>query len=84
VTSTQGNTVKVTASAGAAVTKSVKTAVKSIHPGETVVVTGTTGAGGAISAESIRVGGLGGAGAPPGSASGKAGASEPSLFGNGG
>ena len=87
VTDTQGNTVKVTTSPGSAVTKSVKASAKSIHPGETVVVTGTAGADGAISAESIRVGGGAGGGVPAsavGRTSGKAGGSEPSLFGNGG
>ena len=59
VTDTQGNTVKVTTSPGSTVTKSVKASAKSIHPGETVIVTGTTGADGAIRAESIRVGGSG-------------------------
>jgi hypothetical protein len=86
VTDTQGTTVKVTTSAGSTVTKSVTTSAKSIHPGETVVVTGTTGADGKVSAESIRVGGAGGGGVPPlpsGGSSGKAGG-EPSLFGNGG
>jgi hypothetical protein len=91
VTDTQGNTVKVTTSPGSTVTKSVKASAKSIHPGETVIVTGTTGAGGAISAESIRVGGSGEGGVPASpfggssqGSSGKAGGSEPSLFGNGG
>jgi hypothetical protein len=91
VTNTQGNTVKVTTSPGSTVTKSVKASAKSIHPGETVIVTGTTGADGAIGAESIRVGGSGEGGVPASpfggssqSSSGKAGGSEPSLFGNGG
>jgi hypothetical protein len=61
VTTAEGNTVKVTTSAGTAVTTTVKANVPGIHPGETVLVTGTPGANGAISAESIRVGGgLGG------------------------
>jgi hypothetical protein len=90
VTDTQGNTVKVRISPGSTVTKSVKASAKSIHPGETVIVTGTTGADGAISAESIRVGGSGEGGVPTSpfggssqGSSGKAGGSEPSLFGNG-
>jgi hypothetical protein len=65
VTTLEGNTVKVTAAPGATVTKSVKTKAAGIHPGETVVVTGSTSASGAISAQSIRAGsatgGLGGA-----------------------
>jgi hypothetical protein len=93
VTTAEGNTVKVTTSAGTAVTKTVKADVPGIHPGETVLVTGTPGANGAVSAESIRVGGgagggfgalFGGAGtgAGRGAGAGKSGA-EPSLFGPG-
>jgi len=81
VTNAEGNTVKVTTSPGSTVTKTVKSSVKDIHPGETVVVTGSKGSGGVVSAESIRVGGgasgglaalFGGAGA--GGSSGSAGA----------
>jgi hypothetical protein len=99
VTTAEGNTVKVTTSAGSTVTKTVKADVKGIHPGETVVVTGAAGANGAISAESIRVGGgggggglsalLGGSGAGAGrgsggSGGGSSGGGEPALFGKGG
>jgi hypothetical protein len=93
VTTAEGNTVKVTTSAGTAVTKTVKADVPGIHPGETVLVTGTPGANGAVSAESIRVGGgLGGGlgalfGGPGGGAGRGAGGvkanSEPQLFGPG-
>ena len=62
VSTAEGNTVKVSTSAGSTVTKTVKSSVKDIHPGETVVVTGSKGANGAISAESIRVGSAGAAG----------------------
>lgn len=55
VTNAEGNTVKVTTSAGSTVNKTVKSDVKGIHPGETVIVTGATGADGSVSAESIRV-----------------------------
>ncbi|HXP37491.1 MAG TPA: hypothetical protein VN817_06980 [Solirubrobacteraceae bacterium] len=61
VTTSEGNTVKVTAAAGASVTKTVKTSIKAIHPGETVIVAGTSSASGAVSASSIRAGGLAGA-----------------------
>lgn len=90
VTNTEGNTVKVTTSAGTTVNKTVKSAVKSIRPGETVTVTGETGSGGAISAESISVGSsggglaalFGGAGARGGSSGGTHGSGgEPALFG---
>jgi hypothetical protein len=97
LTTAEGNTVKVTTSAGTSVTKSVGTNVAGIHPGETVTVTGSTGAGGGIAAEAIRVGagggGLGGlfGGASPrsggsgGRTGGAAGASgEQALFGKGG
>ncbi len=63
VTNSEGATIKVRASAASTVTKTVKAHVESIHPGETVIVTGSAGANGAISAESIRVseaGALGG------------------------
>jgi hypothetical protein len=93
VTNSEGNTVKVTTSAATSVTKTVKSSVAGIHPGETVTITGTTGSGGAVSAESISVGSgagglaalFGGAGAGTGaSKGGSGGGGEPSLFGSGG
>jgi hypothetical protein len=90
VTNSEGNTVKVTTSAGTTVNKTVKSAVKSIHPGETVTITGETGSGGAISAESISVGSsggglaalFGGSGARGGSSGGaRSSGGEPALFG---
>lgn len=60
VTNSEGNTVKVTTSAGTSVSKTVKSAVHDIHPGETVTITGATGASGVLSAESISVGSSGG------------------------
>jgi hypothetical protein len=94
VTNAEGNTVKVTPAPGASVTKMVKTKVKEIHPGETVIVAGTPGANGAISAESIRVGGTGGLGGGLGAlfggtgggdrgSGGTGGQKEPALFGKG-
>jgi hypothetical protein len=66
VTNAEGNTIKVTTSPAATITKTVKSDVHGIHPGETVVVRGTKGSGGAVSAESISVSaagvGLGGGG----------------------
>lgn len=59
VTSSEGNTVKVKTSPSTSVTKTVKTKVKGIHPGETVTVTGATGSNGTVSAESISVGSSG-------------------------
>jgi hypothetical protein len=96
VTTAEGNTVKVTPAPGATVTKTVTATVRSIHPGETVVVSGAAGTNGAISAESIRVGAStgGGLGALFGGGSGTgggarggssgSGSSGPALFGNGG
>ncbi|HEY1450367.1 MAG TPA: hypothetical protein VGF47_05390 [Solirubrobacteraceae bacterium] len=61
VTTGEGNTVKVTTAPGASVTKTVQASVGKIHPGETVLVTGSTHANGSIAASSIRVGGVGAA-----------------------
>ncbi len=60
VTDAEGNTVKVTTSPASSVTKTVKADLHGIHPGETVVVRGAKGSGGAVSAESISVGAGGG------------------------
>lgn len=96
VTNTQGNTVEVRTSPGSTVTKMVKASVESIHPGETVIVTGTAGANGSIDAESIRVGastgagGLGalfggaGSGRSGGAGGGGASGGGQALFGGGG
>jgi hypothetical protein len=87
VENSEGNTVKVTTSAASTVSKTVKSEVKAIHPGETVIVTGSRGTNGAVSAESIRVGEAGasvGLGAIFGGNAGTrrgSGAGEPALFG---
>jgi hypothetical protein len=91
VTNSEGNTVKVATSAGTTVNKTVKSSVRGIHPGETVTITGETGSGGSLSAESINVGSgggglaalFGGSGARGGasSRSGSSGGGEPALFG---
>ncbi|HEV7936872.1 MAG TPA: hypothetical protein VGP18_02475 [Solirubrobacteraceae bacterium] len=90
VTNVEGNTVKVTTSAGTTVNKTVKSSVKGIHPGETVTITGETGSGGSLSAESISVGSGGGLAAlfggssargGSGSSSSHSGGGEPALFG---
>ncbi len=92
VLDSEGNTVKVTTSAATSVSKTVKASVRSIHPGETVTVTGTTGSNGTVSAETISVGSSGGglaalfggtAASSSSSSTGK-GSGEPSLFGSGG
>ncbi len=56
VTNSEGNTIKVNTSAATSVTKTVKTKVKGIYPGETVTITGATGSNGTVSAESISIG----------------------------
>lgn len=63
VTDSEGNTIKVTTSAASTVTKTVKSDVKAIHPGETVIVTGSANANGAVKADSIRVSEAGAGGA---------------------
>ncbi len=55
VTNAEGNTVKITTSPASSITKTVKSDLHGIHPGETVVVRGSKGAKGAVSAESISV-----------------------------
>jgi hypothetical protein len=55
VTDSQGNTVKVNASASSKVTKTVSSKAQSIHPGSTVVVLGSKASNGSISATSITV-----------------------------
>lgn len=89
VTNSEGNTVKVTSSAATRVTKSVKTNVSGIHPGETVTVTGAA-SGGIVSAESISVGSIGGGlaglfgrSAAKGGGGGNGGSAAPQLFGSG-
>jgi hypothetical protein len=62
VSGTEGNTVKVTTSPASSITKTVKSDVHGIHPGETVIVRGTKSASGAVSAESISVSAAGAAG----------------------
>jgi Domain of unknown function (DUF5666) len=92
VSTAEGNTVKVTTSPATSVSKTVSSALKDIHPGETVTVAGTVGSNGVIDAESIGVGSGGGglaalfgagAGAGGGERGGGSGGSSegPALFG---
>ncbi|MEA2253536.1 MAG: hypothetical protein QOG70_3778 [Solirubrobacteraceae bacterium] len=90
VTGAQGNTVRVRPAPGATVTRTVRSSARSIRPGETVVVQGTTTRSGAISATSIRAtaaglgfGGFGGGGGAGGSGRGGAGGAVDQLFGAG-
>jgi len=93
LTTSEGNTIKVNTSAATSVTRTVQAKVSSIHPGETVTVTGASASNGSVSAESISVGsggglaalfgGLAGGGASRAARSSGEGG-EPSLFGKGG
>ncbi len=53
VTDTSGNTIKVTLSPATKVTKSVGVSAKSVHPGDTVVVSGIKGSGGTVQAATV-------------------------------
>lgn len=95
VTTTEGGTVKVATSAGTTITKSVTTSAADVRPGESVVVTGTRGANGAITARRVVVGSVSGSSLFGGGASASAGSSSsggsgssssgstPQLFGPG-
>ena len=56
VTDASGNTVKVVTLPASTVSKTVDATVNAIHPGDTVVVRGTAGKNGEITAESISIG----------------------------
>jgi hypothetical protein len=85
VTNSEGTTVKVHSAAGASVTKTVTTSAHKIHPGETVVVRGTTAKNGAVSASSISVSSSSTAGSTSSSSGAPtAGGGASALFGSGG
>lgn len=83
VTNSQGNTIKVSASAGSKVTKTVTTKANSIHPGDTVVVLGSQAKNGAVTATSISVGSTGLGGSIGSGGSSGTGGGGPALFGSG-
>jgi hypothetical protein len=60
VTDASGNTVLVHTTAASTVKKTVSGTVKSVHPGDSVTVTGTQGADGSYSATGITIGGTNG------------------------
>lgn len=85
ITDTSGNTVKVATSPSSSVTKTVSSSVKGINPGDTVVVRGSQGTNGTVTAESISVGtagGFGGGSSDNGGATGFGGSSSGSSNGN--
>jgi hypothetical protein len=57
VTDASGNTVLVNTTAASTVKKTVSGTVKSVHPGDSVTVTGTQNANGSYSATAITIGG---------------------------
>jgi hypothetical protein len=60
VTDASGNTVIVKTTAGSTVKKTVSGTIKSVHPGDSVAVTGTQNADGSYSASGITIGGSNG------------------------
>lgn len=54
VSSGQGNTVRVKVPVGESVSRTTTTSVHAIHPGDTVIVQGSSGKGGVIQATSVR------------------------------
>ena len=69
LTTNQGTTVKVRTSSSAKVTRTAKSSVGAVHPGDTVVITGSTAASGTVTAGQITAtasgvtpGGFGGGG----------------------
>ncbi len=93
LTDRTGNTVKVTLSSASGVTKSLPVSRRSVHPGDTVIVTGVKNASGTIVAASVNDAGArgsssgsgsgSGAGSDSGSGSGGASSAVSSLFGGG-
>ena len=84
VTDSSGQTVKVTTSPAAAVTKTVSSSVKGIDPGDTVVVRGTAGRNGTVAAQSITDGSAGAAGGLGFGGGGSSGSGAATGFGGGG
>ena len=59
VTTTDGNTVKVSVPSSTAITKSVTTKLSGVHPGDNVTAIGTASSDGVIKATSVRLGDTG-------------------------
>jgi len=80
------NTVKVKVPSGTTVSKTVSTSVKSVHPGDTVVVRGSQGKNGSVTASSLSISSSGGSStsSSTGASTGSGGSSStPQLFGAG-
>jgi preprotein translocase subunit YajC len=91
VTTNQGTTVKVRTSGSAKVTRTAKSSVSAVHPGDTVVITGSTAANGTVTAAQLTAtasgvtaggfGGFGGFGGGGGRTGGQPGAAPPASGG---
>ena len=82
ITDTSGNTVKVTLSSATKITKSVGVSKRSLHPGDSVVISGLKNKSGVVAAASISDSGASGSGGA--SSSGGAGSSRTSSGAAGG
>jgi hypothetical protein len=86
LTDTAGNTVKVALSSATTITKSLGVSARSVHPGDTVIVSGLKGSNGTITAATLNdTGNRGATSAGSSSTSGSSSASSAvsSLFGSG-
>ena len=86
LTDVSGNTVKVAVSSATTITKSLGVSARSVHPGDTVVVSGLKGSNGTISATTVNdTGNRSAASGSSGSSSssGSASSAVSSLFGSG-
>ena len=86
LTDASGNTVKVAVSSATTITKSLGVSARSVHPGDTVIVSGLKGSNGTISATTVndtgdRSAASGSSGSS--SSSGSASSAVSSLFGSG-
>jgi hypothetical protein len=83
VTAADGNTVKVAVPRGTPVTKSVTATVRAVKPGDTVVVRGSTGKNGTVTAQSVSIGDAGGGFGGRSGFGGSGGSSGATGFGGG-
>ena len=88
LTDVSGNTVKVAVSAATTITKSLGVSARSVHPGDTVIVSGLKGSNGTISATTVndtgdRSAASGSSSSSSSGSSGSASSAVSSLFGSG-
>lgn len=84
VTRSDGTTVEVRVKSGAKVTRTAKSSVGAVHPGDTVIVTGTSGRHGTISAASVTATARGASGGGFGGGFGRGGGGFGGFGGGGG